>query len=57
MSVPLESKVEENPKLLKRRQDKVRQLLDEDEEGEKEESPVATPEEDDFELDEINSHP
>lgn len=57
MSVPLESKVEENPKLLKRRQDKVRQLLDEDDEGEEEETPVATPEEDDFELDEINSHP
>lgn len=57
MSVPLESKVEENPKLLKRRQDKVRQLLDEDEEGEVEETPVTNPEEDDFELDEINSHP
>lgn len=57
MSVPLESKVEENPKLLKRRHDKVRQLLDEDEENGESEEAITSTEEDDFELDEINTHP
>lgn len=58
MSTPLESKVEENPKFLKRRQDKVRQLIDQEDESDEDADMESDIEEDEtFELDEVNKHP
>lgn len=55
MSVQLESKVDENPQLLKRKNDKVRQILDQDEEAD--DMDVDESDDEDFELDDINKHP
>ena len=62
MSVPLQSKVDEKPKLLKRKNDKVRQILDQDvevkEEGIEAPDVEMQPQEDEtIELDPINQHP
>ena len=62
MSVPLQSKVDEKPKLLKRKNDKVRQILDQDVEVKEEgiEAPdveMQSQEDETIELDPINQHP
>jgi len=56
MGVALKSNVDENPKLLKRKNDKVRQLFDEEDDDKEDEKDIDT-EDEDFELDVVNVHP
>jgi len=59
MAVPLKSQVAQNPQKLKRKFDKVRDLVDKDEEMKVEEDLEDELEEenDSFELDDLNKHP